>query len=436
MDNQPTPASNTPQQPVSQPPTPPLGTQPSMPIQATSGNQAVPVPPVKPTISPQPITPVPSPQQDTPKKKSKGLLIGIICVIALLLIGGAVATFIIIKTQPSNIIASSLNNLFNAKHIAIDGNIEMASKGSAEGNSIKINFTTSSSETNNSTTAQAEISLPMLGLPKPITLELNEVLISDGKMYAKVKGIREVLSRNNIATIGGAYINNETITLIENVGEILEDRWIMISLEEIINSNLYRIDEQTKQKILSTSDCTKNVINTIPSYSNEISDIYKKHPFVIMQQQPDSFYSISFNPEQLTNFGNSIPQTKLYQDLASCLSESVKVASSTTFTPESAKTFVEAMPNISAKFDGFMDYHLSELKIAEDSNYSAMSADLKFNYNSTSSISAPSEYVSIIDIINEIMSLYQPTIYPSSNCPSGTNCVDATTDTVVENYNL
>lgn len=422
MDNQPIPTSNAPQQPVSQPPTPPPNARPipptptAGPIPPTSSIPTTPVASVPPAALVSPVQPIASttaaPQVDSPKKKSKGLIIGIICAVVLL-IGGGVAAFIVLKTQPSNIIASSINNLLNAKHISVEGNINMATKGAYGNNSVNVNLTMLGSESNYSTTAHAEISLPMLGLYEPITLELNEVYISDGKVYAKIKGIKDVLSRNNIVTIGGSYVNDYAINIIENIGQTLEDRWIMISLEEILNNPMYPVDEQTKQKVLFTYDCTRNVTNNISNYSGEFSDLYKKHSFIIMQQQPDSFYSISFNPEQLADFGNSIPRTKLFQDLASCTGEDVEVVDSTDFTPESAKIFIERIPNISAKFDGFMDYHLSELKATDDSGYYSISTDLKFNYGDVPSISAPTDYTSITDIINEIVALMsQPSTAP------------------------
>ena len=83
-----------------------------------------------------------------------------------------------------------------------------------------------------------------------------------------------------------------------------------------------------------------------------------------------------------------------------------------------------------------MDYHLSELKINSDTDYYAVSTDLKFNYDSTASVSIPSEFTSITDIINEIMALMsQATVYPSQNCPPDANCTDVE-ELVVEEHDL
>lgn len=441
MDNQPIPTNTAPQRPVSQPNAQSVPTMPSAnPTPSASPISTTPVTPVPPVTPASPVQPIASTatssQPASPKKKSKGLLIGIICA-AVLLVGGAIAAFIIIKTQPSNIIASSINNLINAKHVSVEGNINIATDKTWGDNYINIDLAMLGSESNYSTTAQAKISLPMLGLYSPVTIETNEVLISDGKIYAKVKGVKEALTRQNIVAVGGSYINDNTINLIQGIGEILEDRWIMISLEEILNSELYNIDEDKKQEILSTYNCVKDKINNISNYSNEISDIYKNNSFTNMEQQPDSFYSISFDPEKLANFGNSIPKTKLFQDLANCASEDTEVVDSTNFTPESAKIFIEKMPNISAKFDGFMDYHLSELRINSDANYFTVSTDLKFNYDGTDSVSIPSEFTSITDVINEIMVLSsQATTYTSQNCPPDANCVSTEVVVEEEDYNF
>ena len=90
---------------------------------------------------------------------------------------------------------------------------------------------------------------------------------------------------------------------------------------------------------------------------------------------------------------------------------------------------LSSFPDISVKFDGFMDYNLAELKLTGDVGYYTISADLKFDYNNTPNISAPSNYTPVKDIINEITLLSpQTTSIRSQNCLSNTNCSNKTSE--------
>ena len=76
-----------------------------------------------------------------------------------------------------------------------------------------------------------------------------------------------------------------------------------------------------------------------------------------------------------------------------------------------------------------MDYHLSELKIStkqDDDSYISAAADLKFSYTGNTTVSTPSDSISILEVIQKItMAIYSNNDsddYIYDNCSSDTNC--------------
>lgn len=411
MDNQPTtPApNNAPQPPAPAPVTP----QP-------------PVAPPTPPVTSQPPVPTPTPPQpiDSKKKSHKGLIIGIICAVLVLIGGCAAAAIIIPKTQPSNMLASAINNLLTAKQVAIDGQVDIATDQLPGDNNIKINLNSLSSGSDYSTTATVQANLPALGIESPLTLELSDMMMSDGIIYFKVKGIQDILTDENISavatTLGGAA-NSSATQYAQKIAALLEDQWISVSLKEIADE----FPQLGIAQQLDQIECTTNIFKNISQYSNELTGNYINAPFLAMTPQGNSFYGLSLDTTQLANFTNSLPKTQLVKDLASCYNAEINPSTITQISSSDLEGFAKTFPSVSVKFDGFLDYYLSELKVSNSQDNDAISttADLKFSYNTGSTVTAPTDTTSIVDIINMLMALspVSPTVY--NDCSSETDCI-------------
>lgn len=417
MDNQPpAPTNNN----LSQSPAP----DPAAPLQ----------PPIASSIPPmsgQPINPMDGAVSQPNKKKSrKGLIIGMICA-ALVLIGGGVAAAIIVtKIQPSSMMASAIGNLLTAKQVTIDGQVSLSASQLPGDNSIVINFNANSSNSDYSTTATMQANLPILGITSPLTLELSDVMISDGIMYFKVKGLQDTLTEENISAVAmglGFTSTSIPIDFIQNVSAILEDKWIKVSLEELAQ----RFPQFGLSQQMERIECERGILGDISKYSSEMTSIYSNSPFLIMEQQNDSFYNLSLNTTELADFANSLSSTQLIKDLAGCSGVEVNSNTYSKVSSDDLKSFEEQFPSVSVKFDGFLDYYLSELKVSDKqgSSFINTTTDLKFSYNANPTITAPTEATSAADIIQTIMMMSSPSmIY--DNCSPGTNCT-----TGVEEYN-
>ena len=432
-------------------PTPPGGASPQAPTNSNSN----------PNPNPNPNQPAPTPPtglpatgdvviEPTKKKHKKGLIITLICVLAVLLIGGgAFAAAYIINNQPANIIASAVNNFITADQVEIDGSVNFALQDSEEFGleSFSLNFDDRASGLSNTTTATLNINFTN-GASAP-AIELGEVLLNDGVLYIEANGLQDFYDnafRDNIKTtlmnqiLYGSSTTivtdcvatddeeeytdcvEESTTVVEvdpateaaaskavdeildQIGEIItsiDDQWIEISIDDILSSDmLSTVPDSTRDTISEAYKCTISTLNQIPSYSDELNNVYSQNSFITMTSGTDSFYNISLDANNLAGFLNAMPSTKLASDLATCLNTDASIANNVTI--DEINSALEYLPQISAKFDGIFDHHLTELKMSEQNDYYSLTTDLKFSYPNNIVVNAPADSRPVMDVVEEV----------------------------------
>ena len=328
-------------------------------------------------------------------KKKKVITIILAAFVAILCVGAiSFAIILVIGSQPQNMIASSLNKLFSSKQVSIDGNINATIKNADA--SLSITFNAKQSDPNNSIAATAQINLPNVN--QPITISFDEIAIGHGTIYLKVGGISNAIDTYLEITNEPGAQDNPTMDMISGIASSIEDRWIKISYEDLNNGS--------GQYVSDAYSCVTEKISNKSDYADELTSLYKEYPFLNTEQE-DSFYNISLNTTRLTNYINSIPNTRIVKDINSCLGNTVE--STSEISEESIKDINDYLPKILAKFnqDGLFSYELIELKVSDDTNDYTIDSDLKFNYNDNSVISEPTDnIISIKDLIEEITSRY------------------------------
>lgn len=387
---------------------------------------------------------------DAGKKKRKNLLIGLLVAAILLGGGGAFAAMAIIANQPQNIIASSIGNFFSAEQVNVDGTINLDIKNSEF---MGLNSATLTLDSQNSSasgsSATATLQLDIPSISNVPTLNFSEVFLSDGVLYLKADGIKnlydEVAYGNYYNTImsqvqaqyqyqavdectatatdpevmykcydlydaeltpeAAESISNVATGILNQIGDAInsiDGQWVEISLDGILSSELTAsLDTATRQTITTAYNCAVDTINTLPDYSGELSDLYNKNPFINMTANGD-FYDITLEAEPLANYLNATPQTNLVKDFVTCAGGTVPDDATLGITTDSAAYFVDYLPQISAKFDGFLSHHLTELKINEQQNYFSLTSDLKFTYPSASTFTAPSDARPVMDVVEDV----------------------------------
>ncbi|MBR3322041.1 hypothetical protein IKG05_00125 [Candidatus Saccharibacteria bacterium] len=385
------------------------------------------------------------------KKRKKGLIIALVSIFAVLLVGGGIFTaFAIIKNQPNNIALSALNNLFTADQVDINGSINIAIPGSEKIGieSVSLNFNEESAGMNNSATAT--ISVDFANNTQTASVGIGEVMLNDGVLYLEATGLKDFYEsaiydsayealtyqlgsnyrtalvqdcytttttseeysncysfyQTNITPEIATSINNVATEILDQISNIIasiDGQWIEISLDDVMSSNLLGdIPVYTRQSVTSAYHCTINTLNQISNYSSELSDLYNQNPFLIMTSAADSFYDISFDATNLAGYLNGLPHTKLSSDLATCTNTTISDTTNPNFTASDIQSVINFLPKISAKFDGFLNHHLTELKLNQQNESYQLSSDLKFTYPKSANISAPTDTRPVMDVIEEI----------------------------------
>lgn len=357
---------------------------------------------------------MPAPETPEIKQKKKKLLIGVICVLLILLAGGAFLALYLIKSRPENIVASAMNNLISAEHISLEGDVNVVAVPE-NGNEIKIGLRFLRSGINFSNTTSVQIKLPFFDIYTPIDLEISEAIISNNTLYFKLKGGGKLVDTiittySKYASPNGSFSDtlfNGILTTAKNVSKVIEDRWIKVSIEEVLSIETLSLSDYQKQEILSKNNCVTDKINNISNYSDEFSTLLQKHPFINLTKEKDSFYDVSVNAKHLAGFTIAVPETKLYKDIKTCLGSEYEgdITISEEQIQENIEKSLDSFPKISAKFEGFLDYRLTELKISKEENSMSFDSDLRLNYSGDTNVEVPTNATSIVDIVEEIQEL-------------------------------
>ncbi len=386
-----------------------------------------------------------------PKKKRTGLITCIIAVVLVLILGGGFTAFALIKNQPENIAAESFANLLNADKVAVSGDFTLTTKNSTTGtiDSVTVSLDTKTSDNNQAMETAVTISLPDQN--KTYSLGLSETMLKNGVIYIKASGLTEVYqnvvsslldsyleslsqqnlisdtyktcqaiedfdayvecldqaeaitSQDSLTTITNTNLIAETKAQIESIIKKVDDNWLEISIQDILDNELISkyIDQSQKDNIQNTYDCVINTLNNKPSYSNELSDLYMNNKFVKATSADDSYYKISFDNQKLADYLNKISDTKLVSDFASC--NNIDTNHNTSISAENVSNLTETLPNIYAKFDGFLTHHLTDIKIEQDTNYYKFSSNINITYPSNLTINAPENSLPIMDVVEEII---------------------------------
>lgn len=307
----------------------------------------------------------------------------------------------------------------------------------ASDNKLTLHFDEQTANSSTSTTATLDIQLAD-GTTIP-SLTLGEVMLDDGVIYVEAKGlgdlynnvVRDILLSNLVSGVQNSALTNcletagaEAIancqttlavvdpavtaaanTLLDQIGEIvatIDGQWIKISIDDVMNNELFSsVDQQTRQQLSDTYHCAVNTMSGLTNYSEEFSSLYSKYPLIDLQSGDNSFYNVSLNANNIASYLNSVPNTKLYSDLMACNTTETTVPE-WSITADDVSTALEGLPQISAKFDGFLSHHLTELKVNGANDMYSLNADLKFSYPNDLNITAPSNARPVMEVVNDV----------------------------------
>ena len=448
-------------------PEPIMPTEPTpVPAPTAPASASTPATPPAPTQNPgnftNPATPTNTATGDVileagKKKRKKGLIAALIIILVLALCGSGVVAAYIIANQPQNIAMSAIGNLLSAKKVGVNGKISLsipASSNTISLSSADINFNEQVSDSGNTTSARLELGLSN-GTKLP-TIDILQVMMSDGIIYLKVDGIKDFYddyfqgqARDTLVyALGYQYKNqyvNECLNIatttqesdqcyaiydndlspqlqaslnsavdnisaqINNIIEPLDGQWVKVAINDIMDHKLLSsFASSARQQITESYNCTVDKVNHFTNYSGELSTLYSQNPFITMTPAQDSFYDISLDAAKTAGFINSVPSTQLVSDVATCFNATISSAS-LNVTTDQVQSIINYLPKVSAKFDGVFSHRLTDLKINQENSSYKLNADLKFSYPDNSTVTAPTDSRPVMEVVEEVVNLVNST---------------------------
>ena len=390
----------------------------------------------------------------TPKKKHTGLIISCIIALFVLLGGGTILCFAIINSSPANMLLSSFRNLFNSAQVVASGNLELTLNYPfiPGAQSINLEFNAERAEANQQTEANLKINYTD-GTSTDL-LSFGNIMLQDGILYLRINGLNKFYQESLRSTISSminslvqnqyrqslyescyyassysnciqnnsnnplitAQVDQKTSTLMSKLDTIIakiDNQWYEFSIEDILNSDFFKkqlnIPDFTKQGIISTYNCSINVINQVSNYSDEFSKSYENHPFINLTAANDNYYNVSIDANQYAGYYSNIPNLTFYKDLSNCINSTAPVRDSAfQVSAEEISPILDKMPNVAVRFDnGLFDHHLTDIAINQTNEYYDLSIKTSITYPSNRQVSAPSDAQPIMELVQEIFTTLQ-----------------------------
>lgn len=243
----------------------------------------------------------------------------------------------------------------------------------------------------------------------------NLVSVEDGEVLSEEVGVDETALTNNTDLF-------DAFSGIFEIVETAEGEWLRVSVDEIN-------EMATNMTTDESTTCLVNLISGSNSYNNSIAEAYNKTPFIASTTEGVSLASKSGEPvrkvvldsENLNSFSNAMQNSALVNDLNSCMGDG------SSLDVNSLKESLD-MPTVYVEVD--KDYNFTRLYFSTsiDNAYGCdcpegaecdcvateepmnMIVDLSFSYPNTIDVAEPTEYVNLMDMIQQIM-LTMPVTY-------------------------
>ena len=405
-------------------------TEPNNPISASEPTTAPTT--AEPTTTAESATPslAPTTQAEaTPTKKKKTkLLVLVIMAILILIGGGAFATYAVIKNTPENILLDSINNLATAKNVAIDGSLKVTYKEPEESSPFyseyssfdtlrfldveyyTIRFDATQAQINQNATVSLQIKFKDGKLID--NLKIGEVTLNGDTLYLQINGIEKIYKENikEYLSYYATMLENEEADLIlstiDDIVAKIDGQWYEFSYEGILEddflNSIMPIPESVKQEYYSARDCVVEKLNNMPIYSNELFENYKNNKFINLFPSQNDYYLVFINFNNLASYMNNISNLKLYQDALECIDSSQTYVSRNTVSAEELESSLEQLPDIYLHFDGFLNHHLTDIKMNYSNDFTEYSTDIHLTYPSNVQINAPSDSKPIMELVKEV----------------------------------
>jgi hypothetical protein len=262
---------------------------------------------VSPQESTQPVVseaPNSTPPAVSSKKLSgKWLVITIVAAVLVLFGGGVAFAYNFWYQKPEKVISDGLLNAIQAKSVTYKASANVKQSTST------FNVTLSGAAKDSASSADATVDITTSG--KTYTLKGNAVISSKGDIYIKVANIDALLKDIS------AQLPPSAKAVLDTFVKKINDQWIVITNEKI------KTFSEEYAKVQKCSQEAYQKLQSDKSYSSEVIDLYKAHPFMKINKQLGSKdgslgYEVADNATEDKAFSTGLKDTKVFKMMHDC----------------------------------------------------------------------------------------------------------------------
>lgn len=374
-------------------PTPPQ--QPNPPLRPTAAGQAeqrtVPYPfaaEMEDTSNNAPspqvaATPVASPK---PTRSKKGLLIGLI--IAMFVLLGLGLGYVYWYQNPNKVVMDGLMNAISAKSVTYTGTATTSGP-------TKVVVKLDGGVGSGGGTVNAKFTFDARG--ETYTLDSNALIDAKNDLYFKVQNI------DNLVNNYRQEIPVDSQQLLDQVIAKVDNRWMKVSSEDL---------KSYSAELAKTQECSADAVEKIKTDSNvksELTELYKKHPFITIDKSLGAKdgslgYVLITNNDNAKSFNKAFKNTSIYKSLVACDS-SFEVKDDTSSASSSDDTDKE---NTTAEL--WVDqwsHQITKVILKDDDNGQKSDLTIEPKFNRPVSVVTPKEFTTLEQLQKDVMELLQ-----------------------------
>ena len=360
--------------------------------------------------APAPVSEEPAGTVVEPVKKKKTGLIVLIVILALAIIGGAVAAILILnpfgngngggsgggdKDAVSKAIVKLLSSTEGPKKLGTKGTVEVTA-GSASIPFKTIDATIDAGYDVETGKSSGDVTLGVaLSSTDEINIKVSEMLV-DKKLYLKATTDKEV----DTTDIDEDDETAQYSLMIASFINMLGGKWISMSLTDATSGLPSGSTNETAQCLIEAMKDTSDT-------KIDLGGIYQNNKFVTsstdslkISKKNDPLYKLGVDSEKAASFVNAVANELGSSDAAKC----IDTTSSEEVTAEQISEIVKELPDVYVEVNS--DYNFTRFY----TNYTAsdeslgIKVDLTLNYNPTVEATAPSDSIKLEDLFR---SMYQ-----------------------------
>jgi hypothetical protein len=350
----------------------------SQPSEVPEPLQPLPPQPISPVVETPPAGLPMAPQQ---KLRPKWLLPVIIAAVLVVLGGSSALAYKFWYQNPQKVIGDGLMHAIEAKSMTYKAMVQH------KGTSGTVNVVVTGVSKDGANSANTSVGMVVDG--KTYTLKGSVVVNKNSDIYLKVANVDTLLADFE------AQLPVSARQVVTDFVKKINDQWIVISNEKIKTFS----DAYAKMQ-----KCTQSVVEKIQSdksYSSEIVDLYKAHPFLKITKELGSKdgslgYEVSDNQKEDKAFSEGVKNTKAYKMLHECDS------SLTIDTQETSGTTSTTTVQI---WVSRWSHEITKITANDKDDDGTTAISFEPVFNTGSEVKAPAKAKSVDELMNDIQQL-------------------------------